>query len=48
MSAAREIRNDYPKSLLERRDLKSPIRAGAAESVNEHQRFALTAFQVVQ
>ena len=46
--AARQVRNDYTKSFLERRDLKCPIRAVAAESMNEYQRFALTAFHVVQ
>jgi len=34
--------------LLEGRDLKCPVRSAAAESVNEYQRFTLTAFQIVQ
>src|SRR6202011_853212 len=48
VSAARQIGDDHAKSLFKRRDLKRPGRSAASESVDEHQWFALTAFQIVQ
>ena len=48
VSAARQIGDDHAKSLFERRDLKRPVGAAAAKSVDEHQGFAPAAYQIVQ
>jgi hypothetical protein len=46
--AAGQIRDDYAKALFQCRDLESPGRATASETVDEDQRLALTALQIVQ
>lgn len=47
MSAARQVRNDDSKAMFKSGNLKGPIRAAAAKSMNEQERFAASAFQVV-
>jgi hypothetical protein len=48
VSAAGQIRDNHAKALFQCRDLEGPRRSAASETVDEYQRLALTALEVVQ